>query len=262
VNLPEYSLESKRAVVIGGGRGIGRGIARVLAEAGADVAVAALTLPSAQNAAADIEGLGRKSLALAVDATSEEEMDVLAQRVTGEFGPVQVVVNCVGESFRGPLVPLPGQPGKAMTPVQWRSYLDLNLNTIYHGCRVFGPHLLEQRAGSVINVSSFAAVLSRAGYTGYAAAKGAIISFTECLAMEWGPYGVRVNALSPGIFPDPDQVSPQEMAAYQERRAPSIPLQRLGTLREAGLLALFLASDAAAYVTGGNFCIDGGMTAG
>ena len=260
MTLPEFSLEGRNAVVIGGSRGIGRGIARVLAEAGADVAVVARTSTRVQEAAQEISGMGRRSAGFTVDATNAADMDALAQRVVEEFGPVDILANSVGESFRRPLVPLPDEPGEALTPEDWGAYLDLNLSSVYQGCRAFGPHLLDRRRGSVVNVSSFASIQARPNMTVYAAAKAGITRFTESLAMEWGPYGVRVNTLSPGVFPDPGQMSPEQLSQHRQRRFDDIPLGRSGSLREVGLLALFLACDASAYITGGNFCIDGGMT--
>ena len=260
MTLPEFSLEGQNAVIIGGSRGIGRGIARVLAEAGADVAVVARTSTHVEGAAQEVRDMGRRSIALTVDATNATQMDDLARRVIEEFGPIDVLVNSVGESIRRPLVPLPDEPGDALTAQDWQSYLDLNLSSVYQGCRAFGPHLLDRRRGKVINVSSFASIQANVNMTVYAAAKAAITRFTESLAMEWGPYGVRANALSPGVFPDPAQKTPEELQASRERLSQDIPLRRLGTLREAGLLALFLASDASAYITGGNFCIDGGLS--
>lgn len=260
MTLPEFSLEGQNVVVIGGSRGIGRGIARALAEAGADVALVARTSTHVEEAAQEIRALGRRSAALTVDATVAVEMDDLARQVIEEFGPIDILVNSVGESLRRPLVPLPDGPGDALTAEDWQSYLDLNLSSVYQGCRSFGPHFLDRRRGKVINVSSFASVQANANMTVYAAAKAAITRFTESLALEWGPYGIRVNALSPGVFPDPAQKTPAELQHSRERLSQDIPLRRLGTLREAGLLALFLASDASAYITGGNFCIDGGLS--
>ena len=125
------------------------------------------------------------------DATNAADMDALAQRIVEEFGPVDVLVNSVGESFRHPLVPLPDEQGDALTPEYWKAFLDLNLSSVYQGCRAFGPHLLNRRRGSVINVSSFASIQARPNMTVYAAAKAGITRFTESLAMEWGPHGVR-----------------------------------------------------------------------
>jgi NAD(P)-dependent dehydrogenase (short-subunit alcohol dehydrogenase family) len=112
----------------------------------------------------------------------------------------------------------------------------------------------------VINISSFAAIRPAANIVAYAAGKAGVMRFTESLALEWAPFGVRVNAIAPGTFPDPDMMSPEEWQRRQQEGSPGVPLGRPGHPREVGLLAIYLASDAAGYVTGQTFCIDGGRT--
>jgi 3-oxoacyl-[acyl-carrier protein] reductase len=126
------------------------------------------------------------------------------------------------------------------------------------GCHVFGPHLLDQRAGCVVNISGTSALRASANMAAYAAAKAGLTRFTESLALEWAPSGVRVNAIAPGIFPDPEQFSPEDLQRQWQQVGPQIPLGRVGQLREVGLLAVYLCSDAAAYVTGATVAIDGG----
>ena len=128
------------------------------------------------------------------------------------------------------------------------------------GCHVFGPTLLQTASSSVINISSFAAVRPAANTVAYAAAKAGLTRFTESLALEWAPFGVRVNAIAPGSFPDPEQMTAAEWALRKEQGAPGVPLGRFGELREVGFLAVYLASNAAAYLTGQTICIDGGRT--
>ena len=123
-----------------------------------------------------------------------------------------------------------------------------------------GPHLLARRQGSVVNISGWASFRGRAGSAAYDAAKAGVMRFTESLAQEWAPFGVRVNAVAPGSFPDPEQMSTE---AYQQRQATAaktIPLGRVGRLKEVGYLTVFLASPAAAYVTGQTWAVDGGVS--
>ena len=146
-----------------------------------------------------------------------------------------------------------------MTEQDWRTILDVNLTQAFAACRAFGPHFLQRRRGSVINISTSIAAFRAGGMrTAYIAAKGGLNSFTEALALEWAPFQVRVNTIAPGSFPDQAQQTPEQFRQVCARAAARVPLGRHGSLREAGLLALYLASDASAFVTGQTWCIDGG----
>ncbi|GBD11977.1 Glucose 1-dehydrogenase [bacterium HR23] len=258
--LPEYDLRGKRVLITGAGRGIGKGIALVLAEAGADVAVTALTEANARKVAEEVRRLGRASLGLVADATRQEDMDRLAQHILGEWGGLDVLINCVGDAIQKPVVALPGRPEPGMTLADWHAIVDINLTEAFLGCRAFGPYFLQRRKGNVINISSFAAFQASPFRSAYDAAKAGLTQFTRSLALEWASYGIRVNAIAPGLFPDPEQLPPEEYRRRQERARQQVPLGRLGALREVGLLAVYLASDASAYVTGQTFVIDGGMS--
>lgn len=258
--LPEYDITDKRILITGAGRGIGRGIALVLAEAGAHVAVTALSEANARRVAEEVQRLGRQSLGIAADATSQEAMDRLAEYVLREWGGLDVLINCVGDAIQKPVAPLPGHSAPGMTLADWRAIVDINLTEAFLGCRAFGPYFLERRKGNVINISSFAAFQASPLRSAYDAAKAGLTQFTRSLALEWAPYGIRVNAIAPGLFPDPEQLTPEEYRRRQERAIHEVPLRRLGTLREVGLLAVYLASDASAYVTGQTFVLDGGLS--
>jgi NAD(P)-dependent dehydrogenase (short-subunit alcohol dehydrogenase family) len=264
--LADFDLAGRRALVTGAGRGIGKGIALALAEAGADVGVTSLGETNAQRVAREIQALGRKGFGWAADGTRVEPMRALAQQALGELGGLDILVNCIGDAIRG-AVAEPDQPAetsrsepKALSEQDWHTVIDLNLTQAFVGCHVFGPHLLRQQAGCVINISSFAAIRPGAQMTAYAAAKAGLTRFTESLALEWAPYGVRVNAIAPGTFPDREQLSDEEWQRRQQQAAPGVPLGRLGEVREVGLLAVYLSSPAASYVTGQTIAIDGGRT--
>ena len=257
--LPEYDITDRNMLVVGGSRGLGKGIALVLAEAGAHVAIASLNLKSASVAADEITALGGKATAFAVDATSCVDMERLARELLGSIGPLDVLVNCVGDSINKPIVGRPDKTESGMTAQDWQTILNVNLTQAFAACQAFGTHFLERRRGSIINISTSIAAF-RGGVAGaaYIAAKGGVISFTQALALEWAPYGVRVNSIAPGSFPDESQQTPEYYRQVCARVATQVPLGRPGTLREAGLLALYLASDASAFVTGQTWCIDGG----
>jgi NAD(P)-dependent dehydrogenase (short-subunit alcohol dehydrogenase family) len=257
--LPEYDLAGRTVLITGAGRGIGKGIARVLGEAGCDVAINGLTEGNAANVAAEVRAMGRRGISVAADVTKLAEMERVRDRVLAEFGHLDVLINCCGDSIRGTVAPLPGKDGHVMSEADWHSIVDINLTQAFTSCSAFGPHFLERRSGAVISVSSFAALRPRANIVAYAAAKAGLTRFTESLALEWAPYGVRVNAIAPGQFPDTDTISEEELHR-RDASAVEIPLQRVGRLREVGLLAVYLASSASAYVTGQTFYIDGGLT--
>ncbi len=260
--LAELSLAGKHALVIGAGRGIGEGIALVLAEAGADVGVVALTAANAERVAQCIRDQGRQSLALSADATRQADLDRVAAQTLAAFGTLDILVNSVGDSIRGPLVPLPGQGnvGVGLDQATWQHILDLNLTAAVLGCRAFGPHMLERRSGCIVNVSSYNVFRPGSNKLPYEAGKAALIHATKSLAVEWAPYGVRVNCVAPGLFPDPNQKTPEEMQQWLAENASRPLVKREGRLREVGLLTAFLASEAAAYITGQTVVIDGGLS--
>jgi NAD(P)-dependent dehydrogenase (short-subunit alcohol dehydrogenase family) len=136
--------------------------------------------------------------------------------------------------------------------------MDVNLTQAFTGCKAFGPYFLQQRRGSIINISGVAAFRAGATRSAYCAAKAGVVSFTEVMALEWAPFQVRVNSIAPGSFPDPAQRMPEELSRRDAQAASRVPLGRIGRLREVGLLALYLASDASAFVTGQTWSIDGG----
>lgn len=260
MSIAEYDVSGRKVLLIGAARGIGKGIALVLAEAGAEVAVASLNIDSAAAAVAEIVSAGGKAKAYAADATKSADMDRLAGDVLDTFGPVDVLVTCVGDAIGKPVVPRPGQTEQGMSEADWRFIVDVNLTQAFTGCKAFGRHFLQRQRGAVINISGIAAFRAAAARSAYAAAKAGVVSFTEALALEWAPYRVRVNSIAPGLFPDPAQMSPEDFAQRDTQAASRVPLARVGRLREVGLLALYLASDASAYVTGQTWCIDGGLS--
>jgi 2-deoxy-D-gluconate 3-dehydrogenase len=263
--LTDFDLTGRKALVTGAGRGIGKGIALALAEAGADVGVTAFGEANARQVASEISAIGRKGFGWAADGTRVEPMQRLAEQALaalGGLGGLDILVNCIGDSIRADVASNPsnGEQRKTLTERDWHTVIDINLTQAFVGCHVFGPHFLGQKHGSVINVSSFAAFRPGAHMSAYAAAKAGLTRFTESLALEWAPNGIRVNAIAPGTFPDPEQLGAAEWQRRQEQGPTDVPLGRFGYLREVGLLAIYLSSPAAAYVTGQTVSIDGGRT--
>lgn len=276
--IPEYDLTGKVAFVTGAGRGIGKGIAQALAEAGADVIINSLTDKHVTGLAAEIaKATGRRVVPLVADVTKSDEVERAMTRILKEFGALDVLVNNLGDSIRKPLVPLPGplsdQAAKAPGPLtpgpltpgpltddEYRLILDLNLTEAVLCSRAAGPHMLARRSGKIINIGSFASARGGVNLTIYAAAKTALVGFTRALALEWAPYGVQVNSIAPGFFPDAVTAGEAGYAEAVRRAQQTVPLQREGRLREVGLLAVYLASAAADYMTGQTLYLDGGLT--
>jgi NAD(P)-dependent dehydrogenase (short-subunit alcohol dehydrogenase family) len=262
--LPEFDLSGKVAFVTGAGRGIGKGIAQALAEAGADVVINSLTDKHVTGLASDIaKATGRRVVPLVADVTKSDEVERAIDRIIKDFGALHVLVNNLGDSIRKPLVPLPGQEGKANGPLtdeEYRLILDLNLTEAVLCTRAVGPHMLARRSGKIINIGSFASTRGGVDLTIYAAAKTALVGFTRALALEWAPYGIQVNTIAPGLFPDAVTVGDEGYAERVRNATKTVPLGREGRLREVGLLAVYLASTAGDYMTGQTLYLDGGMT--
>ena len=259
MNLPQFDISGQRVLVVGAGRGIGKGIALAFAEAGADVAVTSLSPATVGQVAEEIRSLGQTALPLTGDATKALDMERIAESTFREFGQVDTLVNCVGDAIRKPVASLPNG-SEGMSEEEWHFVVDVNLTEAFQGCRALGPHFLARGSGSVINISGFASFRGRAGSAAYDAAKAGVMRFTESLAQEWAPYGVRVNCVAPGYFPDPEQMTAEAYQARQEQARAQVPLGRLGELKEPGYLCVFLASPGGAYITGQTWAVDGGVS--
>ncbi len=258
--LADFDLTGRRVLVTGAGRGIGKGIALVMAEAGADVAVTSLGQPNADKVAEEVRALGRRGFGFAADGTSVDSMQAIADAAIEALGGLDVLVNCVGDSIGGAVAATPDGKARVMSEADWHRVVDINLTQAYVGSHVFAPHLLAQGSGCAINVSGIAAIRAAANQAAYAASKAGLTRMTEVLAQEWAPYRVRANAIAPGQFTDPEQVTPEQYEERERAGAPRVPLGRLGRMRDVGLLAAFLASDAAWYITGQTIALDGGRS--
>jgi NAD(P)-dependent dehydrogenase (short-subunit alcohol dehydrogenase family) len=257
-----FSLQGKTALVTGAGRGIGTGIATVLAEAGATVIVNALTEthlgPFVEQLSKQV---GRPVHGITGDCTTSEGAAKLAQRASELAPPVDILVNNVGDAIRATFLPLDGAGEPPLANDTIARSLDLNLMAAIYCTRAFGPGMLARKQGKVINISSLSAFNGSPHLSIYAAAKAALGGFTRSLALEWARHGVQVNAIAPGLFPDAAALGPEKFAAVVDKTRSRIPMGRVGEFREVGLLALYLASSASDYMTGQVLSIDGGMTA-
>lgn len=248
--LERFALKDRVAIVTGAGRGIGKGIALAFADVGAHVAVAARTESEIQNTAAEIQALGRKTLVIPTDVRSGEQMENMVQRTLSEFGHIDILVNNAGG------IP-PGSPDK-WNEESWDNVVDLNLKSQFLGCKAVVPVMTRQQSGCIINMGSLTSRAAFRNSAAYGAAKAAIINFTQTLAAELGSDGIRVNAICPGKTVTSATELLWSTPELQAQGARDVFLKRLGTPEDVALLAIFLASDAASWITGETYNITGG----
>lgn len=257
----EYDITGKVVFITGAGRGIGKGIAQVLAQAGADIALNALTPKYVEATAAEIaKSSGRRVVPIIADVTKSGTVKNAISTALDTFGRIDVLINALGDSIRKPLVSLPGKEGVAASDDELNFIIDINLTEALLCTRAVGPHMLARRSGKVINIASWTAHSGGRDLVLYTAAKAALTGFTRAQALEWAPYGVHVNAISPGIFPDVVTSGEERFKQSNQRAEQTVPLRRAGKLREVGLLALYLASSASDYMTGQTIPLDGGLS--
>ena len=262
----EFRVDGKVAIVTGGGRGIGRAIALTLAEAGADITVVARTEEQVEETTEEIRKLGRKVLAIPADVSQEDQVKKVVEQTISQFGKIDILINNAGIIVRKPIALLPGEKtsvyggtkSKAHTLEDWQKVMDVNLTSAFLFTQAVGPDMMKQRKGKVINTSSTAADEGLPGISAYSASKAGLSTFTRCLASEWGPFNINVNAVAPGIIVTEMTAhhfkDPKNTKVFLDR----IPLGRLGKPRDVALLVLFLSAEASDYLTGQTFTIDGG----
>jgi len=247
-----YALESRVGLVTGAGGGIGRAIARRLAEERMSVAVLDSDGAAAQAAAAEIGGL-----AVTADVAAPEEVGRAVDETLARFGQIDVLVNNAGIAWMGPVLQVPLEALQSM--------LRVNVEGVFIVSRAVLPHMIAQRSGSIINLASWAGKTGNAHFAGYSASKFAVIGLTQALAREMAPHGIRVNAICPGIVVDTAMRSAIEVQQRQyglpetEERAKSIPIGRVSVPDDVARIAAFLASDEASYVTGESINLSGGL---
>jgi NAD(P)-dependent dehydrogenase (short-subunit alcohol dehydrogenase family) len=260
-------LAGKVAVVTGGGSGIGRGIVLAMAREGADVAIPDIQVINADRVADEVKALGRKALAMKTDVTSAADVKAMTDRVRDTFGKIDIVVNNAG------MASTPGLPFTNNTEEDWDKTFAVNTKSVFLICKAVAAHMIERKAGRIINIASIAGPISAPTMPPYSVAKMGVITLTKIVARELAPHGVTVNAICPGVLytdfwqklaahiaetnPAFKGMTPRQV--FDKRVSDLVPLKREQTPEDIGWAAVFLASDEARNITGIALPVDGGV---
>ena len=249
-----YDLGGRAAIVTGGGTGIGAATALLLAQYGADVAIAGRTQATLDKTSQEIAAhTGRRCLAIRADLRDEQQAAAMVTGVIAEFGRLDILVNNAGWGQHATL--------NGLATETYRGEFALNMDTTFFCTREAGKHMIAQGKGAIVNVSSIAGSKGVPGMIAYSASKAAIQMFTRVSAAEWGPLGVRVNCVAPGLIATANASKDFEASGLEvEEFCKRFPLQRAGQAEDVARAIVFLASDAASYITGVTLAVDGGPT--
>jgi len=249
-----FRLDGRRALVTGGAKGLGKVMATALAQAGADVALVSRTASECSAAAAEVAAeTGRKTLAISADVCKAEDIARMFDVAERGLGPIDILINNAGINIRG--------AAQELAESDWDAVIEVNLKAPFLVSRLIGPRMCERGWGRIINMGSILSVIAMPGRAPYASAKAGLLNLTKVLALEWAAKGVTVNAICPGPFATDMNKQllsdPVKYKAFVDK----LPIGRWGELHEIAGAAVYLASDAASFVTGSALFVDGGWTA-
>jgi NAD(P)-dependent dehydrogenase (short-subunit alcohol dehydrogenase family) len=250
---PALDLTGRVAVVIGGTSGIGRALSGALAQAGADVVPTGRRLDLIEEVAREVEANGRRTLRVASDVADKTSLQRLLDEAVRAWGKVDILVNCAGITKRVPTL--------EMSDDDWNAVMTTNVTGTLYASQVFGRHMVERRYGRIIHIASLSSFVALYEVAAYAASKAAVASLTKSLAVEWAAYNVCVNAIAPGVFRTALNADLLDRTDRGREFLLRTPMKRFGRLEELAGAAIFLASDAASFVTGEVLVVDGGFLA-
>lgn len=248
-----FDLTGRAAMVLGGTSGIGRALVDGLVAAGADVAASSRRQAEVDATALEIERRGRRTLRITSDVTDRGSLERLRAAAVEAFGKIDILINCAGRTHRRPTL--------EVDEIEWQGILDTNLTGTLRACQVFGAPMLERGYGRIVNIASLASFVGLYEVAAYAASKAGVAALTRALAVEWGPRGVLVNAIAPGVFRTPLNENLLDGTERGREFKLRTPLGRFGRVDELAGAAVFLASEAASFVNGEVLVVDGGFLA-
>ncbi len=252
--IKQFDLTGKSAVVTGGSKGLGQAMAAGLASAGADVLVTSRNAEEAAAAAEQIAAdFGHRAIGIRSDVASGDDCAALADKAIAEFGKIDILINNAGINIRGPI--------DELTYDEFREVQKINVDGIWLVSRAVVPHMKQAGYGRIINLASTLGMVGLENRTPYATSKGAVVQMTRALGLELASFGITVNAICPGPFLTPMNEPIAEAEQTKKFIVGAVALGRWGRLEEIQGAAIFLASDAASYVTGSLLAVDGGWTA-
>jgi NAD(P)-dependent dehydrogenase (short-subunit alcohol dehydrogenase family) len=253
LGLAALELKGKVAVVLGGTSGLGRAIAMGLVEAGADVVASSRRADAVEETAKAVEAKGRRTIRAASDVTDRASLEKLRDAVLQAFGQVDILVNAAGRTKR--------TPSLDVSEEEWDAIVETNLTGAMRASQVFAKPMLERGTGSIIHIASLASFVGLMEVAAYTASKAGVAGLTRALAVEWAPKGVRVNSIAPGVFRTPLNTNLLDGTERGREFKVRTPMQRFGQAEELQGAAVYLASDAASFVTGQLIAVDGGFLA-
>jgi len=254
MTLELFDLSGKVAVVTGASRGLGQYLARALARAGADLVITSRSVDSLKEFSAEIETLGRKALPLALDVRDYQSIQDMVETAYSHYGRIDILVNNAGCNVRKPATDIEWE--------DWNLVVDTNLRGGFFVAQAVAKKMIPAGYGRIINIGSVTCVAGYAGITPYCASRGGVKQMTMSLADDWGQYNITVNCLAPGWFKTAQTKALYDNQGWVDYLVDRIPLKRVGQPGDLDGTAVFLASDASAYMTGQTLLVDGGISTG
>ena len=253
MDYPNFRLDGQVAVVTGASKGIGRDLAKALADGGASVALAARDLAALEHLAAEIRADGGDAMSVELDVRDVEQIGSAFEQVRAHFGSLDVLVNNAGLGAN--------HPAEDITEIDWDQMMDVNLRGLFFACQAAGRIMLAQGRGRIINMSSQAGVVGIRDHAVYSASKGGVNLLTKVLALEWSGRGVTVNAVAPTFIHTPGTAERLDQPDYLADVLSRLPIGRVGTTTDVAAAVLYLASPAGGMVSGHVLVVDGAWTA-